>query len=158
MSHKEQEAGAMQETQFGCVEAPQKRVIYFTNGETLDLDSDEEEEEEEEKAVGYFGDNRRKGRFSLKNLVLRVGRLSLLTCDFLGERLAGALGLNEAKYQYAIDQHQRQKKIVDDAGTTPLSPSEVCRYGATEGTRQVHSDAQLDKGRLNWGYHVEEDN
>ena len=33
--------------------------------------------------------------------------MSLLpaACDFLGERLASLLGLDAAKYQYAIDQH-----------------------------------------------------
>ncbi|KAK7907335.1 hypothetical protein WMY93_015947 [Mugilogobius chulae] len=123
INYKQQEQpGAMQETQFKAAEV-QKRVIYFTSGETLDLDSEEEEDEEEKPTL--FRDNERKGRFSFKNLAFRVGRLSLLTCDFLGERLAGFLGLSDAKYQYAVDQHHRQKKMFDgeatDAGTTPLS-------------------------------------
>lgn len=32
-------------------------------------------------------------------------------CDFLGETLAGILGLNAAKYQYAIDQYHRDHKV-----------------------------------------------
>lgn len=35
-----------------------------------------------------------------------------LACDFLGERLAGALGLKAAKYQYAIDQYDRDHKVM----------------------------------------------
>lgn len=148
----------MQETQFGGAAADgtrERRVIHFTSGETLDLD-----EEEEEKPA--FRDTERKAR--LKNLAMRVGRLSLLVCDFLGERLAGALGLNDAKYQYAIDQHQRGRKTIssDDEGTTPLSP-EVSRshYGATEETRpgegRVHSeDQRRDQGRLNRAYQAED--
>lgn len=34
-----------------------------------------------------------------------------LACDFLGKNLAGVLGLDAAKYQYAIDQHQRNHKV-----------------------------------------------
>lgn len=34
-----------------------------------------------------------------------------LACDFLGERLAVALGLKAAKYQYAIDQYHREHKV-----------------------------------------------
>lgn len=33
-------------------------------------------------------------------------------CDFLGERLAGALGLSAAKYQYAIDRYQHDHKVM----------------------------------------------
>lgn len=150
----------MQETQFGGAGADgtrERRVIHFTSGETLDLDSEEEEEEERPA----FRDTERKAR--LKNLAMRVGRLSLLVCDFLGERLAGALGLNDAKYQYAIDQHQRGKKpISSDEWTTPLSP-EAGRslYGATEetcpGEGQIHSeDQRRDTGRLNRAYQAED--
>ena len=39
-------------------------------------------------------------------------------CDFLGGRLAGALGLNAAKYQYAIDQYHRDLKVMSNARGT----------------------------------------
>ncbi|XP_072300437.1 protein FAM177A1 [Eucyclogobius newberryi] len=150
----------MQESQFGAAEvSQQKRVIHFTSGDTLDLDS----EEEEEKPT-LFRDNERKGRF--RNLAMRVGRLSLLACDFLGERMAGFLGLRDAKYQYAIDQHQRKSKTVDrdttDAGTTPLSPQvNASRYGATEdpGQEQMNGEApRPDRGQLNGAYQAEDGN
>lgn len=34
-----------------------------------------------------------------------------LACDFLGKKLAGVLGLDAAKYQYAIDQYQQNHKV-----------------------------------------------
>lgn len=34
-----------------------------------------------------------------------------LACDFLGKKLAGVLGLDAAKYQYAIDQYHRNHKV-----------------------------------------------
>lgn len=150
----------MQETQFGGADVTrERRIIHFTSGETLDLDS--EEEEEEEKPA--FRDTERKARLSIKNLVMRVGRLSLLVCDFLGERLAGVLGLNDAKYQYAIDQHQREHKAIsEDTGTTPLSP-ELSRshYGATEDTcprdgQILSEDRPQDMGQFNRGYQTED--
>ncbi|KAJ0060788.1 hypothetical protein NL108_000223 [Boleophthalmus pectinirostris] len=151
----------MEETQFGGVEVSQeRRVIHFTNGETLDLDSEEEEEEERPA----FRDKEHRGRFSLKNLVLRVGRLSLFTCDFLGEKLAAVLGLKDAKYQYAIDQHQRQKGMLSseptELGTTTLSPEgNTTHYGATEDNGQIYSKApHMDRGQLNSGYQAEEIN
>uniref|UniRef100_A0A3B3Z734 Uncharacterized protein n=1 Tax=Periophthalmus magnuspinnatus TaxID=409849 RepID=A0A3B3Z734_9GOBI len=85
-----------------------------------------------------------------------------VACDFLGDRLAGLLGLKDAKYQYAIDQHQRQKKMLGsertDQGTTPLSPElNTSRYGATEDNTQMYREApHLDKGRLNKGYQADE--
>uniref|UniRef100_A0A8C6V1N7 Uncharacterized protein n=1 Tax=Neogobius melanostomus TaxID=47308 RepID=A0A8C6V1N7_9GOBI len=78
--------------------------------------------------------------------------------------LSGAFGLNDAKYQYAIDQHRREKKVTqsEDPGTTPLSP-EVSRshYGATEDTcpreGKIHNeDRRQDKGQLNGGYQAED--
>lgn len=34
-----------------------------------------------------------------------------LACDFLGKKLAGLLGLDAAKYQYAIDQYHVKHKV-----------------------------------------------
>lgn len=44
--------------------------------------------------------------------------LQTQACDFLGERLAGALGLNAAKYQYAIDQYHHDRKVVSNSTAT----------------------------------------
>lgn len=47
------------------------------------------------------------------SLSFHVILFHILACDFLGERLAGALGLNAAKYQYAIDQYQHDHKVME---------------------------------------------
>ncbi|XP_035984861.1 protein FAM177A1 isoform X2 [Fundulus heteroclitus] len=110
-SHQEVSA-QFHETDFGGPPLQkQKRIIYFSSGETLELEDPEEEEAEEQPSNRTpFEQPGRRTRISFKNVAILVGRMSLLACDFLGERLAGALGLNAAKYQYAIDQYHREHK------------------------------------------------
>ncbi|XP_053737544.1 protein FAM177B [Synchiropus splendidus] len=86
----------------------QKRLIHFSSGEVMV----EDEEDEQQALRGYNGDhaNKLSKASSFKRMALLVGRMSLLTCDFVGERLTGALGLTAAKYQYAIDQHDREQQ------------------------------------------------
>ncbi|XP_028253267.1 protein FAM177A1 [Parambassis ranga] len=124
----------------GTASSKEKKVIHFANGETLELEDSEEEEEEEEQSPnrGPFKEPAERTRFSFKNVAFLVGRISLLACDFLGERVAGVLGLNAAKYQYAIDQYHRDHKVTDSdvmqgqAETTNLSPAQDgSHYGAT---------------------------
>uniref|UniRef100_A0A3B5KQJ7 Uncharacterized protein n=1 Tax=Xiphophorus couchianus TaxID=32473 RepID=A0A3B5KQJ7_9TELE len=115
-----------QETEFdGPPLQKQKRIVFFSSGESLELEDSEEDEAEE----------------------LMTGRLKEMlfvflkpACDFLGERLAGALGLNGAKYQYAVDRYYREQKVTcshhleDQAEDTHLSPGlEGGHYGATGG-------------------------
>ncbi|CAL8395168.1 unnamed protein product [Arctogadus glacialis] len=42
-----------------------------------------------------------------------VMKMTLHACDFLGARLAGLLGLDSAKYQYAVDLHHRRRQPQD---------------------------------------------
>lgn len=39
-------------------------------------------------------------------------------CDFFGEKMASLLGLNAAKYQYAIDQHHRHHQVSTSSYST----------------------------------------
>lgn len=50
----------------------------------------------------------------LKNVygVIYLLTLVSLVCDFLGEKIASALGISTPKYQYAIDEYYRMKKEV----------------------------------------------
>lgn len=159
----------------------QKKVIHFSSGEILELeDSEEEEEEGEEEQPSNrapFKEPAQRTKFSFKNVAILVGRISLLACDFLGERLAGALGLNAAKYQYAVDQYHRDQKkkisrATDDVKnqghleSTHLSPGlDGSCYGATgdvncpadpqESCYEKHADRK--EGCHNRGYQVDED-
>lgn len=53
-----------------------------------------------------------------------------LACDFLGKKLAGVLGLDAAKYQYAIDQYQSKHKVKDQCPKNycQFTFPEVCQY------------------------------
>uniref|UniRef100_A0A3P9Q521 Uncharacterized protein n=1 Tax=Poecilia reticulata TaxID=8081 RepID=A0A3P9Q521_POERE len=92
-------------------------------------------------------------------------------CDFLGKRLAGVLGLNGAKYQYAVDRYYREQKVTCSSGeqaeNTHLSSGlEGSHYGATggasspsdpgEGRDDKHGDKH--KGCQNRAYQRDEDN
>nr|XP_046228193.1 protein FAM177A1 [Scatophagus argus] len=174
MNNSEQETSLeIEETQFGDpAVSKQTRIIHFSSGETLE--EEDSEEEEEQSSDRPFREPAQKTRFSFKNVVILVGRISLLTCDFLGQRLAGALGLNAAKYQYAIDQHHRDHKTrreaTDDlreehAEAIHLSPELRSQYGATGDVRspvdsqnscaEKHMDRR--EGCHNRGYQADED-
>ncbi|XP_012711648.3 protein FAM177A1 isoform X1 [Fundulus heteroclitus] len=168
-SHQEVSA-QFHETDFGGPPLQkQKRIIYFSSGETLELEDPEEEEAEEQPSNRTpFEQPGRRTRISFKNVAILVGRMSLLACDFLGERLAGALGLNAAKYQYAIDQYHREHKAAgvppeDQAENINLSPGlHGSHYGATGDVRcppDPHESCEhRDKGCQNRAYHNDEDN
>ncbi|XP_056261335.1 protein FAM177A1 isoform X2 [Seriola aureovittata] len=154
-----QEVIDTQETDFsGPLPSKQKKIIHFSSGETLE-EEDSEEEEEPASNRPPFREPTERTRFSFKNVAILVGRISLLTCDFLGERLAGALGLNAAKYQYAIDQYQHDHKKTSSQTTDglmegqaeiiQLSPGhdDESHYGATGGAR--HPAEPLDEKHLN---------
>ncbi|KAG7509191.1 hypothetical protein JOB18_036873 [Solea senegalensis] len=133
-SHQE-EVTCNQEPEFtGPASSKEKKIIYFSSGETMEEDS--EEEEEESLSTAPFRETAEKTRISFRKLAFLVGRISLLTCDFLGERLAGALGLNAAKYQYAVDQYQRDHK----------KPSSKTPGGIMEGRGEmIHLSARQDR-------------
>ncbi|XP_070782148.1 protein FAM177A1 isoform X2 [Enoplosus armatus] len=167
----------IQETEFGDpAVSKQRRIIHFSSGETLE-EEDSEEEEEQSPNRPPFREPAERTKFSFRNVAILVGRISLLTCDFLGERLAGALGLNAAKYQYAIDQHHRDHKTTSSQATDNvmkgqaemihLSPGlDGSHYGATGDVRcpadsqescdEKHMDRNSE-GCHNGGYQADED-
>ncbi|XP_004542399.1 uncharacterized protein LOC101488067 [Maylandia zebra] len=141
MNNQETSANTTETNFEGPASAKERKVIHFSSGETLVVE-DSEEEEVETSNKTPFEEPKQKTRLSFKNVAILVGRFSLLACDFLGERLAGALGLSAAKYQYAIDRYQHDHKTTnsrasDDlkkgqAETVTLSPrSDWSHYGAT---------------------------
>ncbi|KAE8287096.1 hypothetical protein D5F01_LYC15059 [Larimichthys crocea] len=181
MNNSQQETSAdIQETEFGGpAVSKQRRVIHFSNGETLEEEDSEEEEEEQSSDTDRppFREPAKRARFSFKTVAVLVGRISLLTCDFLGERLAGALGLNAAKYQYAIDQYHRDHKTTSSQTTgdhltagqaeaTHLSPQvDGSHYGATGNVRcpadsqECRDEKHMDRkeGCHNRGYQADDE-
>ncbi|KAM9703734.1 protein FAM177A1 isoform 1-T1 [Menidia menidia] len=114
-SHEEVSA-QISETPFGDSGLPtQKKIIHFSSGETLEVeDSKEDLEEEQPLNTNPLKEPSQKTKLSFKNVAILIGRISLQTCDFLGEILAGAFGLHSAKYQYAKDQYNREHKTTGD--------------------------------------------
>ncbi|KAL6485841.1 hypothetical protein MHYP_G00052330 [Metynnis hypsauchen] len=111
-------------------QSQQRKVIHFSSGETMEEDDSEEETEAEQPHRDIFNkagmDNlswRRYAWFWGTQVMIK----SLQTCDFVGGKLAGLLGLTLAKYQYAIDEYQRQKEREE----TLLSHTETSAYGTT---------------------------
>ncbi|KAM4633140.1 uncharacterized protein ACJ7VT_015946 [Polymixia lowei] len=174
MSDSHKEDLDIQETEFGgSTVSKQRKVIHFSSGETLE--EEENSEEEGDDSTEAFKEPTEKARFSWRNVTILVGRMSLHTCDFLGGKLAGLLGLNAAKYQYAIDQYHRDHKVTDSQGSgegvfesggerLQLSPRLDREYGATCSLGglshpQACSDQKHDdvcEGSHNRGYQEDE--
>ncbi|XP_055741043.1 protein FAM177A1-like isoform X2 [Salvelinus fontinalis] len=116
----------------------ERRVIYFASGETLEEDDSEEEDTLQEEV---FREPEDMPKLPWRAFTWSLGRKSLRTCDFLGGKLAGLLGLNTAKYQYAVDEHQRDNKNTGSKDTEcsyekrreriHLSSRMSSEYGAT---------------------------
>nr|XP_019947236.1 PREDICTED: protein FAM177B [Paralichthys olivaceus] len=166
MNSLQQEVTSTQETEFsGSTPNTEKKIIHFSSGETLE--EEDSEEEEEQPSNRPQREPTERNRFSFKNVAVLVGRISLLTCDFLGERLAGALGLNAAKYQYAIDQYQRDHKKPSSQASGGLMegqgemihlspPLDGSHYGATgDAGRPADVQGSCDEKRMSRkdGYH-----
>ncbi|KAK7134042.1 hypothetical protein R3I94_015788 [Phoxinus phoxinus] len=117
-----------------------KRVIHFSSGEIL---TEDDSEEEEDRLHQQSSDPRswtwtHYSRFWGTQIL----RKSLRFCDFFGEKMAGLLGLNSAKYQYAVDQYHREHEneaegevLSSSTGVNEerinLSRIESKQYGAT---------------------------
>ncbi|XP_019405065.1 PREDICTED: protein FAM177B-like isoform X1 [Crocodylus porosus] len=90
-----------------------RRIIYFANGDTMEEYSTEEEEEEEEHQT--LDTSEFSWGLYLWFWAVRIASMSFFTCEFLGGKLATLFGLNEPKYQHAIDEYYRtQSKESED--------------------------------------------
>ncbi|XP_019372040.1 PREDICTED: protein FAM177B isoform X2 [Gavialis gangeticus] len=75
--------------------------------------STEEEEEEEEHQT--LDTSKFSWGLYLWFWAVRIASMSFFTCEFLGGKLATLFGLNEPKYQHAIDEYYRtQSKESED--------------------------------------------
>ncbi|XP_054839942.1 protein FAM177B isoform X1 [Eublepharis macularius] len=103
------EDGSQQEGDKNSEEKTPKRIIYFASGESLEEFSSEEEDQEEDIHEPLDTANLSWGAF-LQFWALQVAAFSFLTCEFLGGKLATLFGLDQPKYQYAIDEHYRTQR------------------------------------------------
>ncbi|XP_035278352.1 protein FAM177A1-like [Anguilla anguilla] len=89
-----------------------RRVIHFASGETMEEYSTEDEEEEEPEKKDLLSpdpSNLTWGPYFWFHM-WRAATSTVSACDFLGEKMAAALGITLPKYQYAIDEFYRAKK------------------------------------------------
>ncbi|KAJ8271031.1 hypothetical protein GJAV_G00121980 [Gymnothorax javanicus] len=138
-------------TEFGDTAVPQrKKVIHFANGDTMEMDSSDGDGDAPQKEPFSAPENTAQISWRAYSwcLCLKAGRKSLQTCDFIGAKLANLMGLNMAKYQYAIDQFHRDQTegrkcrgtdgapcVEGGAEMIQLSPETGAQYGATKSLR-----------------------
>ncbi|KAJ8355459.1 hypothetical protein SKAU_G00182530 [Synaphobranchus kaupii] len=142
MIRNHEKAPSVEETEFGGTSvSQQRRVIHFANGDTLEQDSSDGEGDAPRKEPFSAPDNTAQISWREYSWCLwtKAGKKSLQTCDFIGEKLANLVGLNMAKYQYAIDEFHRDKM-----------ESQGLMHGGTEGAPCVDKGAetiQLSPGK-----------
>ncbi|KAM9003085.1 protein FAM177B [Sarcophilus harrisii] len=86
-----------------------KRIIHFANGDTMEEYSTEEEGEDEKelKNIPTLVTSKLPWVPYLRFLALQMASTTLSICDFLGEKLATFFGLDEPKYQYLLNDHNK---------------------------------------------------
>ncbi|XP_007530299.1 protein FAM177A1 isoform X2 [Erinaceus europaeus] len=90
-----------------------RRVIHFVSGETMEeysTDEDEVDGLEKKDVLPTIDPTKLTWGPYLWFYMLRAATSTLSVCDFLGEKIASALGISTPKYQYAIDEYYRMKK------------------------------------------------
>ncbi|XP_070805389.1 protein FAM177B [Pituophis catenifer annectens] len=83
------------------------KIIYFANGETMEECSLEEDGVEEDNQKPLLDAANLSWGNYLRSWALQIVATAFFACDFLGGKFATFLGLNEAKYQYAVDEYYR---------------------------------------------------
>ncbi|KAG1941870.1 protein FAM177A1 [Pimephales promelas] len=137
------------------------KVIHFSSGETLTEEEEDDLHQEPSAADPRSWTWRDYSRFWGTQIL----RKSLRFCDFLGEKMAGLLGLNSAKYQYAVDQYHREhrneteEEVLSSSTSVneeriDLSKIERKQYGATN--EQDLIETLQYKGEQNEGYNSNE--
>ncbi|KAL0967504.1 hypothetical protein UPYG_G00253090 [Umbra pygmaea] len=126
-----------EETKFsGRSVSQQRKVIHFSSGETLEDDDSEKEEEEDKSEDQMFKEDKDMAKVPWRACIWSLGRKSLRSCDFIGGKLAGLLGLNTAKYQYAVDEYQRETQKI-------VSKDSACFYD--EGTEKIQLSSRMSR-------------
>ncbi|XP_062406699.1 protein FAM177A1-like [Sardina pilchardus] len=111
-----------------------RRVIHFSNGETMEEYSTDEEEEEDEKEpekkdlLAPVDTSKLTWGPYVWFQMWRAATSTVSACDYLGERMASLFGITSAKYQYAIDEYYRIKKEKEEEEEDNRLSEEAERY------------------------------
>ncbi|XP_015687418.1 protein FAM177B [Protobothrops mucrosquamatus] len=95
------------------------KIIYFANGETMEECSSEEEDVEESNQKPLLDTANLSWGNYLRSWVHQIVATAFFACEFLGGKFVTFLGLNDSKYQYAVDEYyrtQNKKNESDEDG------------------------------------------
>ncbi|XP_058019812.1 protein FAM177B [Ahaetulla prasina] len=123
------------------------KIIYFANGETMEDCSSEEDYFEEDNQKPLLDTANLSWSNYLQSWALQIVATAFFACEFLGGKFATFLGLNDAKYQYAVDEYyrtQKKKKESDEDG------EEMPKMKETTSNEKYHLEMkQLRYGSIN---------
>ncbi|XP_066479465.1 protein FAM177B [Tiliqua scincoides] len=140
---KRQEGGGQQQEDTGLPkEKPPRRIIHFTSGESMEEYSTEEEDTAEEGRELLLDTAKLSWGTYLRFWALRIATTTFFTCEFLGGKLATLFGLNEPKYQYAINEYYRTQR----QGNESDEDGEV-----VEGVSALNEEQHLEMQSLGYG-------
>ncbi|KAG9344731.1 hypothetical protein JZ751_010418 [Albula glossodonta] len=131
-------------------ESPQKvprRVIHFANGETMEEYSTEDEEEQPQPEKTDLlppvePSNLTWGPY-FWFYMWRAATSTVSACDYLGEKMATALGITSPKYQYAIDEYYRAKKEEEEEEEENRMSQEAERRFQEQGPQTEQPDGSV---------------
>ncbi|XP_063146245.1 protein FAM177B [Candoia aspera] len=99
------------------------KIIYFANGESMEVCSSEEDDVEEGNQKPLLDTANLSWGNYLRLWVLRIVATAFFSCEVLGGKFATFFGLNESKYQYAVDEYYRiqnkKRKSDEDSEEMP---------------------------------------
>ncbi|KAF5879828.1 protein FAM, partial [Clarias magur] len=93
-----------------------RRVIHFSSGETMEEYSTEDEEDhthapaDKNDLLSSVDASKLTWGPYVWFQMWRAATNTVSACDYVGERVASLFGITSAKYQYAIDEYNRNNK------------------------------------------------
>ncbi|KAK9411991.1 hypothetical protein NXF25_003166 [Crotalus adamanteus] len=118
------------------------KIIYFANGETMEECSSEEDVEESNQKPLLDTANLSWGNY-LRSWVHQIVATAFFACEFLGGKFVTFLGLNDSKYQYAVDEYYRTQNKKNESDEDGEEMSEM-----KETTTSNEKSTDFDRGRI----------
>ncbi|KAL2081796.1 hypothetical protein ACEWY4_021614 [Coilia grayii] len=139
-----------------------RRVIHFSNGETMEeysTDEEEEDEREPEKKDLLAPVDTSKLTWGpyVWFQMWRAATSTISACDYLGERMASLFGITTAKYQYAIDEYYRIKKEKEEEEEDNRLSEEAERHFEDQQCNTSGSGRRVQEPQTNQPHQVNHD-
>ncbi|KAM9435031.1 protein FAM177A1-like [Clarias gariepinus] len=114
-----------------CREKTPRRVIHFSSGETMEEYSTEDEDDhthargDKKDLLSSVDASKLTWGPYVWFQMWRAATNTVSACDYVGERVASLFGITSAKYQYAIDEYNRNNKQKEDEVGDSLGSDEA---------------------------------